>query len=307
MSATTLLNIETALGSIGRSANSAPVTIGTVTLTGMEVPSRLSVGGQNALVIHRLIGGDRIIDSAGNDPDRLELGGTFTGPTAQARAQAIQALRQAGKAVPFSAAGLSWQVMIRYFRYDYSAKGAIIAYSLQLELPGESSTSAGSSLTALTNLIGNDAADALSGITTAISDVSTAAQNIAGQAQTIIGQVTPIANIIGVGGPLASAESGLAAVQSISATGINLSAAPSGLSSMLTGLQSAGENIGTTITQTGANLSGINLTNPASLIAISQNAEVHSASVDAGASINRANVNALTAGGQTIGDPLVHA
>lgn len=307
MSATTLLNIETAIGSIGRSSANAAVNIGTVTLTGMEVPSRLTVGGGQALVIHRLIGGDRIIDAIGNDPDRIELSGTFIGPTAQERAQLIQSLRQAGKPVPFSAAGLSWQVMIRYFRYDYTAKGAVIPYSLQIELPAEKGNATGSDLTALSKLIGGDATAALSGIATAVSDVSTAAANVTGQLQTIVGQVTPIANIIGLGGPLASAENDLTEVQGIAATGTNLSAVPSALSSTLTGLKTTGQNLTGVISQTSANLSAISLTNPASLLAISQNSELQSASVDAGALVNRSYANALTAGGQSQTGPLVHA
>ncbi|PYD78143.1 hypothetical protein CFR80_16910, partial [Komagataeibacter oboediens] len=40
-----LMNAETAIGSIGRLWASAPVTIGSLTLTGMEVPNLIRDGG----------------------------------------------------------------------------------------------------------------------------------------------------------------------------------------------------------------------------------------------------------------------
>jgi len=136
--------------------------------------------------------------------------------------------------------------------------------------------------------------------------VSALAASVGATAQNVIGQVTPIANMIGVGGPLATASNYLTEVQTAAQTGSGLSSTPAALSGAITSLQGAGENLQSLVEQTGANLDTISLTNQASLMALIQNAELHSAAVDAGALVNRATLNgtASTGGNQT--GPIVH-
>ncbi|MCE2563663.1 hypothetical protein [Komagataeibacter sp. FNDCF1] len=302
----TLMNAETAIGSIGRLWASAPVTIGGLTLTGMEVPQFIRDGGTQQVAVHRLPGGNKIVDAVGNDPDRLELSGTFVGPTALARARALKQMRIAGLPVAFSGAGLSLMVRIVQYAYDYRQKGVVIPYRLVLEQPALA-PAAGTLASGLSALVGTDAASALSGITAAISDVSTIADNITGQLSTVVGQVTPIADMAGAGGVLAGVQDNLAAVGGLSGAGVNLASAPESAASMVSGLESAGTGLNTAISETGMNLDSISPGNATELSTLTQNASVHSASVTSGALVNRAYANTLSATGSVQDGPLVTA
>lgn len=304
--ANTLLNIETMLGSLSRLGATAPVRIGSVTLTGMEVPSGVTFGGQQQITIHRLPGGDRVIDLGGNDPNRIEMEGIFLGPSAQTRAEALAKIRRAGQLVRLQAAGMSIQVYVQAYRYTYEAKGAICRYFLVLELPGEAANSVAVSTSALSGLIGDDTTSALTSITSTVGTISQSVSNFAGQVQTVVGQVAPIANLIGAGGALAQVSDKLQIVQGAATAGTNLSALPSAASSVIGGLQSAGSGLMDLVTQTGQNLEGITLNNSTSLTALSQNAQLASTAVDAGGAVNRAAINAATATNAAIPSPALH-
>lgn len=303
----TLMNAETAIGSLGRLWASAPVTIGSLTLTGMEVPNHIRDGGTQQVAVHKLPGGNKIIDAVGNDPDRLELSGRFVGPTAYERALLLKSMRIAGQPVQFTGAGLSLLVKIVQYSFDYQQKGIVIPYRLVLEQPPQTGATATGNSSSLSALIGSDAASAISGITGAVSDVSTIAGNIAGQLDTVVGQVTPIADMVGAGGVFASVQDNLSVVGGLSGAGVNLASVPESSASLLTGLEASGSGLTTAISQTGGNLEGISLTNAAGLSTLTQNAELHSASVTSGALVNRAYANTLTATDGTQNGPLVTA
>ncbi|AQU86235.1 hypothetical protein B0W47_00795 [Komagataeibacter nataicola] len=302
-----LMNAETAIGSIGRLWASAPVTIGGLTLTGMEVPNLIRDGGTQQVAVHKLPGGNKIIDAVGNDPDRLELSGTFTGPTAIERALQLKQMRIAGLPVQFTGAGLSLLVKIVQYSFDYQQKGIIIPYRLVLEQPPQVPATSGTNSSALSALIGTDAASAISGITGAVSDVATIAGNIAGQLSTVVGQLTPIADMVGAGGLFAGVEDNLSVAQGLSGAGVNLASTPESAASLVSGLEASGSGLTSAISETGANLEGVSLNGAAGLSTLTQNAELHSASVTSGALVNRSYANTITATDGTQNGPLVTA
>ncbi|WP_099347927.1 hypothetical protein [Acetobacter aceti] len=291
-----LTSIEAAIGSIGRLGSSAPVVIGTVTLTGMEVPDELEIGGRQQLVVQFMIGGGMNIQALGNDPGQLRLSGRFTGPNAQARAELITNMRRAGKPITFSAAGLAVKVKIAEFRYTYTRKGAICPYTLILQR-GPETTAANNSTTSsfLSSLIGSDAANAVTTVTNAVSSVASAVENAAGQLGTVVGQVTPLANLIGAGSVMGSIDSRLSAVTSLSSAAMNISTAPSSVATMSQSLFETGSGLAETLSQAGGNLESISLTSGAGLTAALQNASIATASSEALSSVNRASVNLGTA------------
>lgn len=302
----TLMNAETAIGSIGRLWASAPVTIGPLTLSGLEVPQVIRDGGAQQVAIHRLPGGGRIIDAVGNDPGRLELGGTFVGPTAITRARVLKQMRIAGVPVPFSGAGLSLTVRIVQYSYDYQQKGTIIPYRLVLEQPPQV-LPATATTSALSALVGADAASALSGVTDALGSVAALAGDVAGQVSTVMGQVTPIADMAGAGGVFAGIQDNLGMVGGLSGAGVNLASAPESAAGVISGLEAAGGGLSTAISQTGANLEAIVPGNAASMSTLAQNAQLHSAAVTSGALVNRAYANTITATDGAQDGPLVTA
>lgn len=294
----TLLNIETALNYVSSAGQNTTVKLGSVTLTGPEVPDALRAGGEQVLVVHRLPGGDKIIDNGGNDPYRLSLTGRFQGTNALTRAQTIDTMRLAAKAVTFSAAGGNWQVLIRSYAYTYAQKGAVIQYELELEtIPSNASTTA-TGTSALSSLVGSGVTDALSTVTSTIADASSVASEIAGTAQNVIGQITPIANMIGVGGPLAKAQDALTSVRSMTSTGENLANLPTALSGTITGLQSTVGQLRSTVEQAGANIESLGTSNAASLLAISANSRIQVGALEASQSASVALKNAQAVSGQ---------
>lgn len=301
-----LSTIETAIGSIGRLSASAPVQIGGLVLTGMEVPDRIRDGGQQQVVVHRLPGGGRVLDAVGNDPSRLELEGRFLGPTAFARSQMLKQMRIAGKPVSFSGAGLTLTVKIAEFSCDYQQKGIVIPYRLVLEQPAQGASTSGVT-SSLSSLIGDDAANAISGVTDAVNDVATIAGNITGELGTVVGQITPIADMIGAGGVFAKIQDDLTVAGGLSGAAVNLASAPESAASLVSSLESAGGGLATAMGQTGANLESVILNGAAGLSTLTQNAELHVSSARSGALVNRAYANAATATDGNQNGPLVTA
>lgn len=95
------------------------VSLGGIALKSMEVPDRIAFGGNQATKVHKLVGGNRVVDAMGRDDIPLEWSGRFFGADALSRAQAIDALRKAGKAVNLAWSALSYTVMITRFVADF--------------------------------------------------------------------------------------------------------------------------------------------------------------------------------------------
>jgi hypothetical protein len=81
------------------------VSLGGIYLDGFEVAARIQFGGRQALAVHKLPGGARIIDAMGPDDDAIGWHGILTGGDATGRARALDAMRVDGLTV-----ALSWDV-----------------------------------------------------------------------------------------------------------------------------------------------------------------------------------------------------
>ena len=58
------------------------VTLGPVQLSGMALPTMLPIGGKQTLKIHKLPGGQRVIDVMGQDDSPISWSGIFDGADA---------------------------------------------------------------------------------------------------------------------------------------------------------------------------------------------------------------------------------
>lgn len=99
--------------------------------------------------------------------------------------------------------------------------------------------------------------------------------------------------MVGAGGLFAGVQDNLSVVGGLSGAGVNLASTPESAASLLTGLEASGAGLTTGISQTGANLEGVSLNGAAGLSTLTQNAELHSASITSGALVNRAYANTL--------------
>ncbi len=120
-------------GSPGETQGQFPVSLGTVAFKGFEVPEAAPWGGGQALTIHKLVGGARIIDAMGPDDRAIKLKGTFLSADADARALRIDAYRKTGAPVGFLYANHLYSVVIKAFEPDYKRPDHI-PYSLELEV-----------------------------------------------------------------------------------------------------------------------------------------------------------------------------
>ncbi|MFC4526422.1 LysM peptidoglycan-binding domain-containing protein [Dyella halodurans] len=109
------------------------VTLGDITFAGTEVPDRISFGGDQALTIHKLIGGQRVIDAMGQDDMPIEWSGLFLGPTAMDRALYLDTQRTLGQQLTLTWDRLRYLVVIRHFEacYDFATR---ISYRICCEV-----------------------------------------------------------------------------------------------------------------------------------------------------------------------------
>ena len=77
-----------------------------------STPERMPFGGKQAMAVHKLPGGARVIDTLGPDERDITWTGTFWGSGAYESALALNGLRQSGQVVPLSFAGQSYRVLV---------------------------------------------------------------------------------------------------------------------------------------------------------------------------------------------------
>ncbi len=115
------------------SAHAMPVTLGLLRLAALEVPVSYSRGATMQPLVHRLIGGGRVVQLMGEDPQVRELEGCFVGPNAVDRALTLEAMRDAGLPVMLTIGAWSELVIITVVTLIYTSRGAVIAYRLRAE------------------------------------------------------------------------------------------------------------------------------------------------------------------------------
>ena len=93
--------------------------LGPIAFKDFEVPSGISFGGLQRLVVHRLMNGQRIIDSLGPDEADIAFSGVFSGPSAMSRARTVDSLRIQGNPIPLVWDTLRYTAIVRIFEADY--------------------------------------------------------------------------------------------------------------------------------------------------------------------------------------------
>ena len=313
MSATLLNNVTAAIGSIARGFASSPVQIGSVVLQGVEVPSELVFAGQQQTVVHKLPGGDRVINTLGADPGPITFSGMLTGPATSSRYQALDAMRVAGSPVSLMAAGQSFQAIVTAFRYTFQQRGAVVPYELTVEIiPQLASAQSTAGTSILSSLIGSDAASAVTSVGNTIASATSYVATLATTAQSIVGNVLPVASLVGAGGALAGIQDDLTAASALSGAGTSLGSSPGSLAAFTTDLQGAGSGLMATIAGSGSSIIGIAsaaangiASDGSSLQEVTAQAGVLAGAVQAGGYLNRSLAGAASTAGQSQPVPTV--
>ena len=98
---------------------SVSLTLGTITFQNFEIPTKINFGGEQALSVHQLVGGQRIIDAMGRLDDDIEWSGIFFESTATERAQFLDQMRSSGNTFPLSFGQFNFNVIIRDFKCSF--------------------------------------------------------------------------------------------------------------------------------------------------------------------------------------------
>lgn len=285
--------------SVSALSGPAPVVIGGLVLRGHEVPGRIVVGGAQAVTVHKLPGGGRIIDAMGRDDNSIVWRGVFVGPDAAQRARAVDAMRQQGTPRTLSFGDYTFNVVIVHFEYDYQDRGAVVSYRIKSEiLPDCTDPSAG--VGGLGVALQGDLV-AGSGI---LASGAAAALTYAG-----LGGRRDAATITAAAYGLASTATGLgSAATLVAATGAaDLATSPA----LRVGLENAGLTLQGAIAglSNGAlagSAAGIDLTSASGLALATAQAAALAAAVRVGARVNRAGANVARGNAQPVA-PYVHA
>ena len=93
--------------------------LGGVSFIDFEIPEEIPFGMKQHLITHKLIGGKRVVDAMGPDPDDIQWKGRFRGPSALGRARRIETLCASGVQVPLMFGGNFWLVVVSHFVPHY--------------------------------------------------------------------------------------------------------------------------------------------------------------------------------------------
>src|SRR5258708_14040065 len=93
--------------------------LGGFTFPDYAIPEVVPQGGDHHLVVHKLIGGNRVVDAMGPDDADISWSGRFQGPQATQQAVALDGLRKAGAQLPLVVDSQFYTVAIRKFEWDY--------------------------------------------------------------------------------------------------------------------------------------------------------------------------------------------
>ncbi len=93
------------------------LTLGGVVFDDFSTPREMMGGGSQAMVVHKLPGGERVIDTLGPDEADIHWQGQFFSDDAYSTALLLDAMRAAGQVLPLSWGGQFRLVIISNFIY----------------------------------------------------------------------------------------------------------------------------------------------------------------------------------------------
>jgi hypothetical protein len=93
-----------------------------------STPERMPFGGTQQLAVHRLPGGQRVVDTLGPDEEDIHFTGTMYANNAYGVADALNSLRISGAAVDLTFAGRFYSVIVRECHVDIRRFPQLMSY-----------------------------------------------------------------------------------------------------------------------------------------------------------------------------------
>jgi hypothetical protein len=141
------------------------LTLGGIFFDGFSTPPEMPFGGRQAMVVHKLPGGARVIDTLGPDDANITWSGFFWGNNAYSNALALDGMRAAGSVVPLIFAGQYRSVIIESFIPKIRRLPVWVDYSISLMVyQNQSQGILGGVVSSIENLVLSDLSVAIGAI-----------------------------------------------------------------------------------------------------------------------------------------------
>ena len=172
------------------------LTLGTVTFAGFEIPERINFGGSQRITLHRIVGGDRALDTTGFDPKDPSWSGRFRGSSALDRARAVQQMCEAGLPVSLSWDTITYSVVIADFEANYE-RSYEIPYRISCIVAAQPTAASSPTVDSLVSQDSSTLGSLVSSITGAVSSATTAVgSEIASVQSAVAGALSPITSAL---------------------------------------------------------------------------------------------------------------
>lgn len=106
------------------------LTLGGITFGDFSTPETMMGGGKQAMIVHKLPGGARVIDTLGPDEDDVSWRGQFFGNNAYNYVLQLDAMRAAGQVLPLTWGGQYRSVIIKRFVYHVKRLPVLVYYEI---------------------------------------------------------------------------------------------------------------------------------------------------------------------------------
>jgi len=250
--------ILSAITAVGQAfAGYGTVTLGPVQLSGLALPTSIPIGGRQALTIHKLPGGARIIDAMGQDDAEIGWKGILDMQDASVTARTLDKLRRSGTEITLAWDVFSYQVIVS----EFTCETRLIPpmnYSIRLTVVQDNT------------------------LVTGISPVSMALQ-VVGDLQNgnPIGALSAVSAGI-VGTSVTSATTAAGATNATTVGSAAYTTAVGAVNTAAAAIQSATTEANAVLAPLGTSLSAISLAAPAAFSAVDMSSQITSAISSAG-------------------------
>jgi hypothetical protein len=137
--------------------------LGGISFDEWSTPERVPFGGKQAMAVHKLPGGARVVDTLGPDDADIQFAGTVYGNNAYGVADALDALRSTGTPVPLIFAGRFYTVIIQEFHADIERFPQLMRYHISCMIAQNNMAGIlGAITSSVTSLVSADISTALS-------------------------------------------------------------------------------------------------------------------------------------------------
>jgi hypothetical protein len=238
------------------------LSLGGVVFQGFEIPETINFGGDQKLVVHKLPGGGRVIDSMGPDDADIRWSGRLRGSGSEERGMMLDYMRRQGRRILLAWSLHRYQVVIHTFEANYQNPYEI-PYSIACTVVLDESQALASVAVGFAESLAADLADAVGlGNLLGRSDISAAVEGVSAALSNLQAGAPSATNLITAGAALTETElvSGLLAsvtgAQAVVGSAINTTT--SGLGTSLPSPGGSASSMAAALTEQAAGFGNLN-------------------------------------------------